>query len=678
MKRKYIVKQNDIKDCGICCLESIIRYYNGNIPLEILRLDTRTNQNGTTAYNLLKTAKKYGLNGIGKKIDDIKDKEIILPAIAHIITEKGINHFVVIYKITDNYIYIMDPSKGYIKKEINTFLQEWTKVVLLFQPYKTIPLYKTNNNIKELLITVIQKEKDKIIKIIITNILIIFLSIILSYHYKIIISHLNKYLYISLLFLLLTILKIYLNHIRNNISIELSTNIDLSIIPSFIKHIINLPLNVIKSRTTGEILTRVQDLNSIKNLFSEILINIILDISLILCSSLFLYVINSRLFFILCIISLIYILIGIVSSPILNRRINDNIDLETEFNSSLGETIESLETIKNLNITNIHSTNLISTYTMYSNSIFCFNKLYNMINTIFSSINDIGLFIINSYGIYLYKMDNLSLLSLITFNSLLSYFIEPIKDIVNHIPNLNQINLSYIKTNEFLSIAKEDLKHKESFISGDISFNNISYSYDDFNKVLSNINITFKKNKHYILRGATGSGKSTLLKMLNHNINDYEGNITINNINIKDYNLNTLRSNILYVSQNEKLFTDTIYNNIVLNKKISIFKLNKILKITKVDELINKKSLRLDSYLYDSGHNLSGGERQRIILARSIVQNPKILVLDESLSETDRKTEKYILDKVDKHLKDTTIIYITHTSNSSFKNIVKISNNHIK
>ena len=375
MKRKYIVKQNDIKDCGICCLESIIRYYNGNIPLEILRLDTRTNQNGTTAYNLLKTAKKYGLNGIGKKIDNINSKDIILPCIAHTVTSKGINHFVVIYKITNKYIYIMDPSKGYIKKEINTFLQEWTKVVLLFQPYKTIPLYKTNNNIKELLITVIQKEKDKIIKIIITNILIIFLSIILSYHYKIIISYLNKYLYISLLFLLLTILKLYINHIRNNISIELSTNIDLSIIPSFIKHIINLPLNVIKSRTTGEILTRVQDLNSIKNLFSEILINIILDISLILCSSLFLYVINSRLFFILCIISLIYILIGIVSSPILNRRINDNIDLETEFNSSLGETIESLETIKNLNITNIHSTNLISTYTMYSNSIFCFNKL---------------------------------------------------------------------------------------------------------------------------------------------------------------------------------------------------------------------------------------------------------------------------------------------------------------
>ena len=162
--------------------------------------------------------------------------------------------------------------------------------------------------------------------------------------------------------------------------------------------------------------------------------------------------------------------------------------------------------------------------------------------------------------------------------------------------------------------------------------------------------------------------------MLNHNISDYKGNITINDINIKDYSLNTLRSNILYVSQKECLFSDTIYNNIVINKSISKKELNYILKITKVDEIISKKSLRLDSYLYDSGFNLSGGERQRIILARTLVQKPKILILDESLSETDNKTEKYILDKIHKYLKNTTIIYISHTNNNSFKNIIKITN----
>jgi ATP-binding cassette subfamily B protein len=675
MKRKFIVKQQDIKDCGICCLESIIKYYKGYIPLEILRLDTKTNSNGTTAYNLLKTAKKYGLKGTGKKIDDINSKDIILPCIAHTITNKGINHFVVIYKITNKYIYIMDPSKGYIKKEIDIFLKEWTNVILILKPYKTIPLYKIKNNIKDLIVNVIHYSNSYIKQILLTNIIIIILSIITSYHYQITLSS-NNIILVSFIFLFLNIFKLYINHIRNNITINLSTSIDLSIIPKFISHIIDLPLNVIKSRTPGEIITRVQDLNSIKQLFSEVLINIILDTSLIVCSSIFLYTINNRLFLILCIISLLYILVGLVSSPILNRKINNNIDNETEFNSALGETISSLETIKNLNLTNNHTNKLVSKYSTYIHSIFNFNSFYNVINTIYSSINDIGLLIISSYGIYLNHLDKLSLVSLITFNSLVSYFLEPIKDIIRIIPTISEIKLSYTKVQEFLSIEPEQLRSKENFIPGNIKFSNISYSYDDYHNVINNLSISLKENNHYIVRGHTGSGKSTLFKMLNHNINDYKGKITIGDINIKDYSLNTLRSNILYVSQQDKLFTDTIYNNIVLDKYISKSKLNYILKITKVDELISKKSLRLDSYLYDDGFNLSGGEKQRIILARALVQNPKILILDESLSEVDKSTENYILRNLGRHLSKTTIIYITHTNSKVFKNIINITNSY--
>jgi ABC-type bacteriocin/lantibiotic exporter with double-glycine peptidase domain len=233
-----------------------------------------------------------------------------------------------------------------------------------------------------------------------------------------------------------------------------------------------------------------------------------------------------------------------------------------------------------------------------------------------------------------------------------------------------------MKVQDFLSLKEEKLSTKESFTNGDISFNNISYSYDDYHKVIDNLSLNLRLNNHYIIKGSTGSGKSTLFKMLNHNINDYKGTITIGNINIKDYSLNTLRSNILYVSQEDKLFTDTIYNNIVLGKKISKSKLNHILKIIKVDELISKKSLRLDSYLYDDAFNLSGGERQRIILARSLVQNPKILILDESLSEVDKSTEKYILRNLGRHLSKTTIIYITHTNTNIFKNTINITNSY--
>ena len=120
MKKNYIVRQNDIKDCGVCCLESIFKYYDGYIPIETLRLDTNTTINGTTAYELIKTAKKYGLNGKGKKTKELKN--ILLPAIAHLKLKNGLTHFVVIYKITNKTVNIMDPAKGYTKYNIDSFV----------------------------------------------------------------------------------------------------------------------------------------------------------------------------------------------------------------------------------------------------------------------------------------------------------------------------------------------------------------------------------------------------------------------------------------------------------------------------------------------------------------------------------------------------------------------------
>ena len=677
MRQKYIVKQNDIKDCGICCLESIIKYYNGYIPLETLRLDTKTNNNGTTAYNLIKTAKKYGFNAIGKKYKEIDEKDIILPAIAHIITNKGLAHFVVIYKISQKYIYIMDPSKGYLKKEKSEFLKEWTNIILIFKPYKTIPLYKIKKNFKKLFIESIFAEKKLLKEIILTNFLITILSIASSYYFKTIISsiesnHINSTITIVFFFLILNIIKIYHIFIKNNLSIYLSKNIDLKIVPSFINHILNLPLNVIKSRTSGEILIRVRELNNLKNLFNEILINVILNITLIISSAIFLNYISKELFLILCIIALLYIIIGVTSNPILIEKINDNIDIETDFNSELSEKIKALETIKNLNLCPKISNRLENKFVEYTKNTFEFSKFLNLLEILKIVFNDIGLFVINAYGIYLIYNKNISFVSLITFNSLISYFIEPIKDIISLIPKFQHIKLSYNKISEFINIETEKQGNIENFITGNIRFEKVSYSYNDYDNILNNINIILEENKHYLIKGSSGSGKSTLCQMINRNIDDYKGNISINDVNIKDYSLSTLRKNILYVSQREELFTDTILNNITLNEKVPKKELLKVLKITKVDEIINKKSLRLESLLYDNGFNLSGGERQRIILARSLIYKPKILILDESLCEIDSSTEESILKDIDNYLKNTTIIYISHTNCDCFKNKIEM------
>lgn len=677
MNKKYIVRQNDIKDCGICCLESIIKYYGGFIPLETLRLDTKTGNNGTTAYNLIKTAKKYGFNATGRKNVKLKDKNILIPAIAHIITEKGLNHFVVIYKISKKHVTIMDPAKGYVKISCEEFDKSWTNIILIFKPYKKIPLQKIQNNIVTYFFNIISNQKELIFKIVIINTLITALSIILSYYLKIAASsiennYINTTLLIIFLFLTINIFKEIFNHIKNNLLIYLNKNIDLLIIPEFINHIFSLPLNVITSRTSGEIITRFKNITYIKDLFGEIFITIILDLFLAICSLYFLYSINSNLFLILCIIAILYVITGIVINPIILKKLNDNIDLETDFNSMLSEKIDAIESIKNLNIVKNEVLVLEENFTNYQENLFNYQKFINCTITIKNIIHNLGLFIITSMGIYLVSRNKLNILSLITFNTLLTYFIDSIENCIDMLPKLQLVKLSINKISEFLNIEKEKVGKIEEFSTGDIEFQEISYTYNDYNNIISDLTLKIEENSHTIIKGGTGCGKSTLCKMLNHNINDYKGRIKINNINIRDYSLNTLRSNIVYVSQREKIFTDSIMYNLTLNKKISKSNLNKILSITKVNEIIDKKALRLESILYAEGFNLSGGEKQRIILARALIKNPKILILDESLSEVDSETEKEILTNIDRYLSNVTIIYISHTNTNCFNNIIEM------
>ena len=676
MKKEFIVRQNDITDCGICCLESIIKYYNGFVPLETLRLDTKTNYTGTSAFNLINTAQKYGFNAFGRKIIDINDIKI-LPAIAHLELANGLTHFVVIYKITKSSIYIMDPAKGYKKEDKKTFLKNWTHVILIFKPYKTVPFIKQSNSIKSLFLAILNTEKDLIKKIIFTSAIITIFSIIISYYLKIILSSVeNNYItstiIIMIIFLVFHIYKIYLNHYRNNLLIYLNKNIDVKIILNFINHIFKLPLNIIKSRTSGEILTRIKELNNIKELFSEILVTLFIDMSLVICSIYFLYTINNKLFLILCIICLIYMIVGSVFGPIIYKKLNDNIDIETEFNSDLVEKVDSIESIKYLNITNKITNDIGNKYIKYLKNSFNYSIFINKFEAIKSSIHEIGLFLITSMGIYFITTNDLQLLSLLTFDSLLYYFINPIENCINLIPKFMLVKLSINKVNEFINIDDEKIGLKEQFVNGTIKFSNVSYSYDDYEYILKNFNINIPFKSHLTIQGHSGCGKSTLCKMLNRSIDDYKGIITINDINIKDYSINTLRSNKLYVSQREKLFTASIKENILLGKKISKQKLNQILKITKVDEIIKNKSFRLESMLFDSGYNLSGGERQRIILARALIFNPEILVLDESLSELDPEAEKNILLSLDKYLKDKTLIYISHSNHNYLKNRIEI------
>lgn len=235
---------------------------------------------------------------------------------------------------------------------------------------------------------------------------------------------------------------------------------------------------------------------------------------------------------------------------------------------------------------------------------------------------------------------------------------------------------------DLIMLKKEDIKYLKSkeinLINNNLSIKNLSYSYDSSNYILKSLNIEIKNNSKVLLIGESGKGKSTLIKILSGYLKDYNGTILLNNINLKNFTDYELRNKICLISQSESLFTDSIYNNIVLNKKIDYNHFLNICKNLYIDKIVDKNILGYDMLLENNASNISGGEKSRIILARSLINKPNanIYIIDEQLSSLNINLERNILKYLFEVLKDKTVIVISHRLNNKdlFDNIIEIGN----
>lgn len=660
-----IVRQQDEKDCGVCSLLSIIRYYKGNVPLEQLRLDARTNNEGTTALNLVLASQKYGFDAVGMKVENLNDIKR-LPAIAHLNLKKGYSHYVVIEKVTKDKIILMDPAKGKVVKFLWEFQKEWSGVVLIFYPKQKIMVLKNDVTLFTIFKKVFISEKNLIKIIVLVSFLLTIFTIALGYYFQMFNSlYLNKYpinylKVLVLVFAIFTCFKLFLTYYRSYLENHLNKNIDCLITSDFLKHLFNLPLNVITSRKSGEILSRVNELTSIKGLITEIFITYTLDFLIVVITTFLLIRISSKLFLILFLTTIFYLFVGIITKKSIFEKAYQNISIESEFNNTVLENIKMINSIKNLDVVDGTLNKIERKLTHYLYDTYKVNTILNKINIFKVSCYEIGFFLINTFGFYFVYKGIINMIDLITFNALLNLYFEPLKNIVDSIPKYSFMKASITKINDFLGVHAEILGEKTSTDGYDISINNLNYSYNKYQNVLKSVNLNIKEGEFVLLQGASGSGKSTLCSILNKYITDYTGDILFGKMNYKDLSIKTIRENIVYVGQNENIFTGSIKENITFGNKVSDLNFDKICKICKVDDVANKKTFSYESLIGSDEGNISGGEKQRIILARAVLKDFNVLILDEALSEVDIKLELEILKSIRENYKDKTIIYISH------------------
>lgn len=650
MKYKKVYQRNT-KDCGVACLLTIIKHYKGCNTFENIRYLTKCNDNGITALNLMEASNKLGFSSKGIKCNYEELYKLQKPLICHLLLKNGYNHYVVLYEINTKGVVIFDPYYGIKKYSKDEFLSIWTNIVIELKCTRKLDFIKENNTyyLKDIII----KNKTSYFIIIFISLLIVLFSLLSSSYFKILIES-KKILKTFIIFLFIIVFKEIISLFRNKILIKLESNVLKELNLKTHKTLLSLPYYYFNSRTSGDIITKFNDLEHIKNLLVNVPICLTIDITLLIFTSVILLNINLKLFTIFLLSCLSYLIILLASNKKLKTSVQINQESNELKNTYLYENINSINTIKNMNINNLRHNVFKSVYNAFIKSTINYENLYVNISFIKNIILFITINLILYLGIDMVNNDIISLSNLILFNSLMMYFIEPLNEIYELSPLIkNGIN-AVKRVGEIYNIEAKSAKRKVT--NYNIKFNNLSYSYDGYTKVVDNFNYSIKEKDKVFVMGESGSGKSTLFKLLAKVYDAEDGNILIDNNNIKDVDISNI---INYVSDSEKLFNDTLRNNIILDNSKDL--LDKVLEITKVNEILNKKNITLDNIIEEEGTNLSKGEKQKIILARVLLKKSNILILDEVLSGVEIEEEYEIMSNILKFFNSKTIIYISHS-----------------
>ena len=255
--------------------------------------------------------------------------------------------------------------------------------------------------------------------------------------------------------------------------------------------------------------------------------------------------------------------------------------------------------------------------------------------------------------------------SLFLVNGILSLILSSLNRLSSLVPSILYSLKLIRKINEFYAI--NETNSNNIFIpNGSIVFDDVSFSYNNYNYVLKDFSVKINEGEKVVIKGASGCGKSTLCRLLNCEYSNYSGTIKIGNVNIKNFGNDDVKNLVAYSSQTEKIFAGTIRDNIAMGRDVSAEKIDEIVRICCLDELLKNKPYQLETFLYGGGEELSGGERQRIILARNLIGDEPIIILDETLSEVSEKIESSILKNIFEYYPQKTFIYVTHKNQKNY------------
>jgi subfamily B ATP-binding cassette protein MsbA len=431
--------------------------------------------------------------------------------------------------------------------------------------------------------------------------------------------------------------------------------------------VLRLPIGYFTEQRKGDLMSRItNDISEVENSVVSTLEGWFKDpLQIILTLTALLFLSIQLTLFLLVILPVVGFIIGRISRS-LKKQSMASAEKQGEAVSVLDETLGGLRVIKAFNAEKL----LREKFFEINNSLLQVKNKINRKRDLASPLSEtMGIFVfccILLYGGYLIfsKHDGLEGAIFMTYLGMFYNIISPAKNLSNSFYNIQKGSAAIGRIEEVLNadVIIEDLPNAKPLVEfkSSIELKNVIFRYDGIT-ILDNINLTIKKGTTVALVGSSGAGKSTLADLVPRFHDATEGELLIDGINIKEYSLISVRSHMGIVTQEPILFNDTIASNISLGmQNASMEQIVTAAKVANAHSFIEKKEDGYLSNIGDRGSKLSGGERQRLTIARAVLKNPPILILDEATSSLDTESEKLVQDAINNVMENRTTLVIAH------------------
>ncbi|MCL1948795.1 MAG: peptide cleavage/export ABC transporter [Turicibacter sp.] len=676
MPNKYkTIKQKDIKDCGAACIATILKRFGSSVPISIIREIAGTSKTGTNMFGLAKTLEHYHFEtkAIRANMDLFKDPNLPYPAIAQVLIDGVLQHYVVVQKVDKHSLVISDPGCGTIKMKKSEFEKIWQGIILFCVPAASYAKFDETQDSLGKIFRVFMKDWRLVFHTVMASLLVILISVLTSFYFQTLVdtlipqgSRFNLHM-LSIGVIVFYVFQSLFELLKNYLLTILGNRMSVRVMLGYFHHVLKLPMNFFATRQSGEIISRFMDASKVINALATATLTMALDVTMIVVVGVIMLLNNSTLFFIMLGVMPLYLLVILLFVKLYEKANHKEMEQNSLLNSYIIESLNGIETIK---ATNAEKQIIKKMDRMFMNYIEAAFKSFNIANT--QNFLKMLIQVSNStlilwIGATFVMEGELSFGQLITFSMLISYFSGSVQNIINLQPELQSAKVAAERLDDVLIISPEEQQADNRELASGLSFENgievknLSFNYPMKRICLDDVSFSIRHGDKVAFVGKSGAGKSTLAKLLVKFYPINTGKIIYDGYHLGDIDNTALRQNVTMIPQTSFFFTGSLYDNLVfgIEGEVPFPEIERVCRMANILEFIEEQPQKFNFFIEENAGNLSGGQKQRLAIARALLRKPKVMILDEATSNIDGMTEKKIMGEL-YGVEDMTLIFISH------------------